>query len=73
MFLDVSLSAAAPRVGLNNARPLLVGNPRRQWLDLMEARRPIYERLATVTVLTDKLTPNQAAREIVQAIDATAG
>ncbi|MDN4482045.1 shikimate kinase [Demequina lignilytica] len=69
VFLDVSLSAAAPRVGLNNARPLLVGNPRRQWMDLMEARRPIYESLATVTVLTDKLTPAQVAREIADAID----
>lgn len=68
VFLDVSLSAAAPRVGLNNARPLLVGNPRRQWMDLMEARRPVYERLATVTVLTDKLTPAQVAREIADAI-----
>ncbi|MDN4486702.1 shikimate kinase [Demequina sp. SYSU T00039] len=71
-FLDVTLSAAAPRVGLNNARPLLVGNPRRQWMDLMEARRPIYERLATVTVLTDKLTPAQVAREIADAIDCQA-
>lgn len=68
VFLDVSLAAAAPRVGLNNARPLLVGNPRRQWSDLMEARRPIYERLATVTVLTDKLTPAQAARAIAEAV-----
>ena len=67
IFLDISLTAAAPRVGLNASRPLLVGNPRRQWLELMEARRPIYERLATQTVLTDKLTPAQVAREIADA------
>lgn len=64
IFLDVSLQAAAPRVGLNNARPLLVGNPRRQWSDLMKARRPIYERLATRTVNTDHLNAKRIAQEI---------
>lgn len=64
IFLDVSLAAAAPRVGLNNARPLLVGNPRRQWADLMAARRPIYERLATRTVNTDHLNAKRIAQEI---------
>jgi shikimate kinase len=65
VFLDVSLNAAAPRVGLNAARPLLVGNPRRQWSDLMEARRPIYEELATDTVNTDHIRADRVARELV--------
>ncbi|MFV0285441.1 MAG: shikimate kinase, partial [Demequina sp.] len=30
VFLDVSLKAASPRVGLNKSRPLLLGNPRQQ-------------------------------------------
>ena len=64
VFLDVSLAAVAPRVGLNAARPLLVGNPRRQWSDLMEARRPIYESLATATVNTDHMYADRIAREI---------
>src|SRR6187551_2998247 len=65
VFLDVSVAAAAPRVGLNAARPLLMGNPRRQWADLMEARRPIYERLATDTVNTDHIRADRVARELV--------
>lgn len=65
VFLDVSLAAAAPRVGLNAARPLLVGNPRRQWAELMEARRPIYEGLATDTVNTDHIRADRVARELV--------
>ncbi|WP_062306214.1 shikimate kinase [Demequina subtropica] len=68
VFLDVSLAAAAPRVGLNASRPLLVGNPRAQWVALMEARRPVYERLATVTVLTDRSTPAQVAAQIDEAL-----
>jgi shikimate kinase len=46
IFLDVSLAAAAPRVGFNRDRPLLLGNPRAQWQELMNTRRPIYESLA---------------------------
>ena len=52
-FLDVSLSSAAPRIGFNRDRPLLLNNPRGQWQTLMEARRPIYEALADVTINVD--------------------
>jgi len=65
VFLDVSLSAVAPRVGLNAARPLLVGNPRRQWAELMDARRPIYEALSTDTVNTDHIRADRVARELI--------
>lgn len=68
VFLDVSLTAVVPRVGLNATRPLLLGNPRQQWLSLMAARRPIYEKLATMTVLTDDRTPTNVAQEIAAAI-----
>ena len=64
VFLDVSVAAAAPRIGLNNARPLLVGNPRKQWAALMEERRPVYEALATMTVSTDHLHAGRIAKSI---------
>ncbi|KON72886.1 hypothetical protein M768_20040 [Cellulosimicrobium cellulans F16] len=64
VFLDVSLAHAAPRVGLNQSRPLLLGNPRARWAALMEARRPVYERVATLHVVTDARTPAQVAQEI---------
>ena len=70
VFLDVSISNAAPRVGFNRERPLLVGNPRAQWLSLMEARRPIYERLATLTVSTDNKKPDEVAQEILERMPA---
>ena len=65
VFLDVTLAGAAPRVGFNRDRPLLLGNPRAQWQELMNVRRPIYESLAHHQLLTDKLTPNEAATAIV--------
>ena len=66
VFLDVSLASASPLVGFNRDRPLLVGNPRAKWQELMNARRPIYEELATFTVSTDELTPSQVSSKIVE-------
>lgn len=66
VFLDVTISAAAPRVGFNRDRPLLLGNPRAQWINLMEKRRSTYESLAAFTVLTDNLTPEQVVEQIVE-------
>ena len=68
VFLDVSLAHAAPRVGLNQARPLLVGNPRARWQALMDARRPVYEEVATLRVSTDGLRPVEVAEAIESAL-----
>ena len=69
VFLDVQITDAAKRIGFNASRPLLVGNPRAQWIKLMEARRPVYTRVATVRVETDGLTPEQVADRVVQALE----
>ena len=69
VFLDVSISNAAPRVGFNRDRPLLTMNPRQQWIALMENRRPIYESLATITVNTDNRKPAEVAEEIVEKLE----
>jgi shikimate kinase len=69
VFLDVSLAHAAPRVGFNRSRPLLLGNPRARWAALMEQRRPVYERLATLRVLSDGRTAQDVADEIAQEVE----
>lgn len=68
VFLDISLSVAAPRVGFNRDRPLLLGNPRAQWQALYEVRRPIYSRLATITVKVDSMTTDQIVQEITKGL-----
>ena len=70
IFLDVSISNAAPRVGFNKERPLLMGNPRSQWIALMEKRRPIYEALAKYTVSTDNSKPNEVVERILHEVAA---
>lgn len=68
VFLDVSLRHAAPRVGFNQSRPLLLGNPRARWQQLMTERRPVYEAVATVVVSTDGITPAEVAGRIEEAL-----
>lgn len=64
VFLDVGLSEEASRVGLGTTRPLLLGNVRGTLKALMDARRPLYEQVATVRVLTDDLDPEGVADEV---------
>ncbi|MBU6379928.1 MAG: hypothetical protein RL560_192 [Actinomycetota bacterium] len=61
IFLDISLSTVAPRIGFNRDRPLLLDNPRGTWQNLMQERRPIYELLADATINVD----NRSEEEIV--------
>jgi len=71
IFLDVSLATAAPRVGFNRDRPLLLNNPRAAWQTLMEQRRPIYESIATHIVAVDGLTPREVAGKISEILGET--
>lgn len=64
VFLDVGIADAAKRIGLDRSRPLLALNPRGTWRTLMEARRPIYQRLAGLRVDTTGRAPAQIAAEI---------
>jgi shikimate kinase len=69
VFLDVSLSEAAKRVGLGTSRPLLLGNVRTQLKKLMDARRPLYAEVATFAVDTDGRTPEEIADEIAAKVE----
>ncbi|MET8157006.1 shikimate kinase [Sphaerisporangium sp. NPDC005289] len=70
VYLQVGLADAVQRVGLAQARPLLVLNPRSQLKRLMEERRPVYERLASLIVATDGRTPEEITDEIVKGLPA---
>jgi shikimate kinase len=68
IFLDVSLATAAPRVGFNRDRPLLLGNPRAQWQALSDMRRPVYERLADVVIKVDEMDVDAIVTAIVKEV-----
>lgn len=50
VYLAVDVPDAVRRIGLNRDRPLLIGNPRAQLRALLDARRPLYEEVATFVV-----------------------
>ncbi|MHB1431178.1 MAG: shikimate kinase [Streptosporangiaceae bacterium] len=66
VYLETGFAAAAKRVGLGQARPLLIGNPRATLKSLLDARLPVYESLATITVGTDDRDAGQIADEIAE-------
>lgn len=73
IFLDVGLADAAKRVGMAHDRPLLVGNPRTMLRRQLEARRPLYTEVATVTVSTDGREPAEIADEALAGLDENGG
>ena len=70
VFLDISLASAAPRVGFNRDRPLLLGNPRAQWQALNEIRRPIYQSLSDMSIKVDDVKVEEIVNQIVPAFEA---
>ncbi len=69
VFLDVGLSGATSRVGMGAARPLLLGNVRSRLKQLLDERRPVYTEVATATVVTDDLSPDEVADAVLGAIE----
>ncbi|MFH7599583.1 shikimate kinase [Streptomyces racemochromogenes] len=68
-YLSMDVEEAVRRVGLGAARPLLAVNPRRQWRELMEARRHLYTEVARVVVATDERTPEEVAQAVLDALE----
>jgi len=69
IFLDISLSTVAPRIGFNRDRPLLLNNPRGQWQTLMEARRPIYEAIADATINVDDKSEEEIVTIVLSSLE----
>lgn len=68
VFLDVGLAAAVSRVGMNGNRPLLLGNVRGRLKILMDQRRPLYEEVARLTIVTDNLDAAAVADRVMTLI-----
>lgn len=68
IFLDISLSTVAPRIGFNRDRPLLLNNPRGQWQTLMEARRPIYEAIADTIINVDDKSEDEIVTIVLSSL-----
>lgn len=69
VFLSMDVEEAVKRTGLNVARPLLAVNPRKQWRELMDARRHLYAEVARAVVATDDRTPEEVAQAVLDALE----
>ncbi|MFE9611046.1 shikimate kinase [Streptomyces sp. NPDC006012] len=69
VYLSMDVEEAVRRTGLNAARPLLAVDPRRQWRELMEARRHLYEEVAVAVVATDGRTPEEVAQAVLDVLE----
>ncbi|MEU9152102.1 shikimate kinase [Streptomyces sp. NPDC048417] len=69
VYLSMDVEEAVKRTGLNAARPLLAINPRRQWRELMDARRHLYEEVASAVVATDGRTPEEVTQAALDALE----
>lgn len=69
VFLNVSLAAAASRVGLNSGRPLLLGNVRSTLKKLMDERQHWYIEVADLVIDTTDLTVHEVSNQIVEELN----
>ena len=65
IWLVAGLSTAVERVGMNRNRPLLLGNVRGQLSSLLNAREPLYKSVATISVDTAKMTPEEVCQAVL--------
>jgi len=68
VLLDVDLSAASGRIGLNRDRPVLALNPRATLKTLLDERMPLYIDVATHIVPTSGRSVGQVVNDVELAL-----
>jgi shikimate kinase len=67
VWLKVGLAQSVKRVGLDTARPLLLGNVRGRLRKLLDERADLYGEVATEIIDTDDTTPAEIVEMIMNA------
>jgi shikimate kinase len=68
IWLRVGIDDAARRVGLNTARPLLLGNVRATLTAMLQQREPVYASVATDVVETSGRSVKQVVTEVMEVV-----
>jgi shikimate kinase len=70
IFLEISAAEGVRRTGGNTVRPLLAGPDRAErFHELMTQRVPLYRRVATIRVNTNRRNPGAVVRYILSRLD----
>jgi shikimate kinase len=70
VYLETGFAAVAKRTGMDRPRVVIPGNPRGMLRAMLEERRPVYAELATITVPTDDLAPEEVAADLAERLRA---
>ncbi|MDO3639999.1 shikimate kinase, partial [Mycolicibacterium arseniciresistens] len=71
IYLEISAAEGVRRTGGSTVRPLLAGPDRAEkFRELMAARAPLYRRVATMRINTNRRNPGAVVRHIVARLDA---
>lgn len=74
VYLEINATEGVRRTGGNTVRPLLAGPDRAaKYRALLAARSPLYRRVATIRVDTNRRNPGAVVRHIVSRLQAPAG
>lgn len=68
VLLEVSISGATKRVGMDKGRPLLLGNVHNKLVKLVNDRMPTYHGCANIEVDTNDKDPEHVVEEILHAL-----
>jgi shikimate kinase len=70
VYLEASFATVAKRTGMDRPRVVIPGNPRGRLRAMLEERRPVYAELATITVPTDDMAPEEVAADLAKRLRA---
>jgi shikimate kinase len=66
VYLEAGFATIARRTGMDKPRVVIPGNPRGMLRAMLEERAPVYAELASVTVPTDDMAPEEVAADLAK-------
>ena len=66
IYLEAGFATVAKRTGMDRPRVVIPGNPRGRLRAMLEERHPVYAGLASVTVATDDMAPEEVAADLAK-------
>ena len=70
IYLEAEFATVAKRTGMDRPRVVIPGNPRGRLRAMLAERVPVYTGLATITVSTDDMAPEEVAADLARRLRA---
>jgi shikimate kinase len=64
VYLEAAFATVAKRSGMDRPRVVIPGNPRGRLRAMLEERQPVYSDLASLTVSTDGMAPEEVVADL---------